>query len=47
MVEARADFARDLQRRIPEVTWGLTAEELAAQTGGLALVQIEDIVQRE
>ena len=45
-VEARADFARDLQRRIPEVTWGLTAEELAAQTGGLALVQIEDIVQR-
>jgi AAA+ superfamily predicted ATPase len=45
-VEARAEFARDLQRRIPEVTWGLSAEELAAQTGGLALVQIEDIVQR-
>jgi AAA+ superfamily predicted ATPase len=45
-VEARADFARDLQRRIPEVTWGLTADELAAQTGGLALVQIEDVVQR-
>ena len=45
-VEARADFARDLQRRIPEVTWGLSADELAAQTGGLALVQIEDIVQR-
>ena len=45
-VEARAEFARDLQRRIPEVTWGLTAEELAAQTGGLSLVQIEDIVQR-
>ena len=45
-VEARADFGRDLQRRIPEVTWGLTADELAAQTGGLALVQIEDIVQR-
>ncbi|HYU43628.1 MAG TPA: ATP-binding protein [Vicinamibacteria bacterium] len=45
-VDARADFARDLQRRIPEVTWGLSAEELAAQTGGLSLVQIEDIVQR-
>ena len=45
-VEARADFARDLQRRIPEVTWGLSADELAAQTGGLSLVQIEDIVQR-
>ena len=45
-VDARADFARDLQRRIPEVTWGLSAEELATQTGGLSLVQIEDIVQR-
>jgi AAA+ superfamily predicted ATPase len=45
-VDARAEFARDLQRRIPEVTWGLSAEELAAQTGGLSLVQIEDIVQR-
>lgn len=45
-LEARADFARDLQRRIPEVTWGLTPDELAAQTGGLSLVQIEDIVQR-
>jgi AAA+ superfamily predicted ATPase len=45
-VDARAEFARDLQRRIPEVTWGLGAEELAAQTGGLSLVQIEDIVQR-
>ena len=45
-VDARADFARDLQRRIPEVTWGLTPEELAAQTGGLGLVQIEDIIQR-
>jgi ATPase family associated with various cellular activities (AAA)/AAA+ lid domain len=45
-LEARTDFARDLQRRLPEVAWGLTAEELAAQTGGLSLVQIEDIVQR-
>ncbi len=45
-LEARADFARDLQRRIPEVTWALTPDELAAQTGGLSLVQIEDIVQR-
>jgi SpoVK/Ycf46/Vps4 family AAA+-type ATPase len=45
-VEARADYARDLQRRIPEVKWGLTADDLAAQTGGLSLVQIEDIVQR-
>jgi AAA+ superfamily predicted ATPase len=45
-LEARADFARDLQQRIPEVVWGLSPEDLAAQTGGLSLVQIEDIVQR-
>jgi AAA+ superfamily predicted ATPase len=45
-LEARADFARDLQARIPEVTWSLTPDDLAAQTGGLSLVQIEDIVQR-
>jgi ATPase family protein associated with various cellular activities (AAA)/AAA+ lid domain-containing protein len=45
-LEARADFARDLQRLLPDVAWGLTPEELAAQTGGLSLVQIEDIVQR-
>jgi AAA+ superfamily predicted ATPase len=45
-LDARADFARDLKARIPEVTWSLTPEELAAQTGGLALVQMEDILQR-
>src|SRR5262249_1435928 len=43
---ARADLARDLHGRIPEVKWELAPEELAAQTGGLSLVQIEDIVQR-
>jgi len=43
---ARADFAHDLQRRLGDVTWGLTPEELAAETGGLSLVQVEDIVQR-
>jgi AAA+ superfamily predicted ATPase len=45
-LEARADFARDLQARIPEVAWALSPDDLAAQTGGLSLVQIEDIVQR-
>ncbi|PYQ48070.1 MAG: hypothetical protein DMF78_22095, partial [Acidobacteria bacterium] len=45
-LEARTDFARDLQRSLPDVAWGLTSDELAAQTGGLSLVQIEDIVQR-
>src|SRR5262249_6449890 len=45
-LEARSDFARELQRRLPDLSWGLTPEELAAQTGGLSLVQIEDVVQR-
>jgi len=45
-VEARADFARDLQRRIPEVKWDLSPDDLAARTGGLSLVQIEDVIQR-
>jgi AAA+ superfamily predicted ATPase len=45
-LEARADFARDLQRRLTDVAWGLEPEDLAAQTGGLSLVQIEDVVQR-
>ncbi|HUG53941.1 MAG TPA: ATP-binding protein [Vicinamibacteria bacterium] len=45
-LEARIAFARDLRDRRPDVEWGLGAEELAAQTGGLSLVQIEDIVQR-
>jgi transitional endoplasmic reticulum ATPase len=43
---ARTDFARDLRERFPDAGWELTPEELAAQTGGLALVQMEDILQR-
>jgi SpoVK/Ycf46/Vps4 family AAA+-type ATPase len=45
-IETRADFARVLRGRFPEVTFGLTPEELAAETGGLSLVQMEDILQR-
>ncbi len=42
----RAIFARDLQSRRPALRWQMTPEQLAAETGGLSLVQIEDIVQR-
>ena len=45
-LEARADFASGLKDRYPSAAWEMTADELAAETGGLALVQIEDIVQR-
>jgi AAA+ superfamily predicted ATPase len=42
----RADFATDLKDRYPGTTWEMTPDALAADTGGLALVQMEDIVQR-
>ncbi|HVQ31667.1 MAG TPA: ATP-binding protein [Vicinamibacteria bacterium] len=44
--EARADFARVLQERFPEVRWEMSPERLAAETGGLSLAQMEDILQR-
>jgi AAA+ superfamily predicted ATPase len=43
---ARTEFARHLKDSFPEVAWTLSPEELAAETGGLALVQMEDILQR-
>jgi SpoVK/Ycf46/Vps4 family AAA+-type ATPase len=43
---ARAEFARALRQRVPDLSWELAPEQLAAETGGLSLVQIEDIVQR-
>jgi AAA+ superfamily predicted ATPase len=43
---ARAAFNADLKDRYPGTTWEMTPDELAAETGGLALVQMEDIVQR-
>lgn len=45
-LEARAAYAQHLREREPGLTWQLTPEQVAAETGGLALVQIEDIVQR-
>jgi SpoVK/Ycf46/Vps4 family AAA+-type ATPase len=42
----RADFARALRERFAEVAWEITPEELGAETGGLSLAQIEDILQR-
>ncbi len=45
-VDERADFTRYLRDQAGALTWELTPEQLAAETGGLSLVQIEDIVQR-
>lgn len=45
-VEARTGFTRYLRQRSSDMTWEVTPEELAAETGGLSLVQIEDVVQR-
>ena len=42
----RAAFAHELQRRWPEVKWEMDPDHLAAETGGLSLVQIEDMAQR-
>jgi SpoVK/Ycf46/Vps4 family AAA+-type ATPase len=45
-LEARTGFLRRLRQADPGMAWELTPEQVAAETGGLALVQIEDIVQR-
>ena len=45
-LEDRVEFARDLKQKWPEVSWELPPEQLGAETGGLSLVQIEDMVQR-
>jgi len=45
-VSIRADFARGLRERFPEVTWEMDEAQLAAETGGLSLAQVEDILQR-
>jgi AAA+ superfamily predicted ATPase len=42
----RTEFAQALQRRSDGLAWELTPPQLAAETGGLSLVQIEDIFQR-
>jgi AAA+ superfamily predicted ATPase len=45
-LDARASFLRRLRAAEPALVWELTPEQVAAETGGLALVQIEDVVQR-
>jgi AAA+ superfamily predicted ATPase len=45
-LDARASFLRDLKPRRPALRWEMEPQQLAAETGGLSLVQIEDIVQR-
>lgn len=45
-LEARSVFARDIAARRSGLTWEMTPQQLAVETGGLSLVQIEDIVQR-
>ena len=45
-LEDRVAFAGELKRRWPEVAWEMEPDQLAAETGGLSLVQIEDMVQR-
>jgi AAA+ superfamily predicted ATPase len=45
-LEARAAFTQHLRDKSGSMTWELAPEQLAAETGGLSLVQIEDIIQR-
>jgi AAA+ superfamily predicted ATPase len=45
-LELRAAYAADLKRERPAAAWEMGTEELARETGGLGLVQIQDIVQR-
>ncbi|HEX6737996.1 MAG TPA: ATP-binding protein, partial [Vicinamibacteria bacterium] len=45
-LEMRSAYARHLHADGSGTVWELTPEQLAAETGGLSLVQIEDIVQR-
>src|SRR5262249_6330768 len=42
----RTDYARKLREDFADVAWELTPEELAAETGGLGLTQMEDVLQR-
>jgi transitional endoplasmic reticulum ATPase len=45
-LRARAEYLKDVQATRAGLKWEMTPDELAAETGGLSLVQIEDIVQR-
>jgi transitional endoplasmic reticulum ATPase len=45
-LEARSEFALHLRDRFPGLSWRIAPQTLAAETGGLGLVQIEDILER-
>jgi AAA+ superfamily predicted ATPase len=43
---ARTEFAHHLREGFSDVGWEMTPEDLARETGGLGLVQMEDVLQR-
>jgi AAA+ superfamily predicted ATPase len=43
---ARTEFAHHLRESFSDVRWEMTPEDLARETGGLGLVQMEDVLQR-
>jgi SpoVK/Ycf46/Vps4 family AAA+-type ATPase len=43
---ARTEFAQHLRESFPDVRWEMSPEDLARETGGLGLVQMEDVLQR-
>jgi AAA+ superfamily predicted ATPase len=43
---ARTEFAAHLRESFSDVRWEMTPEDLARETGGLGLVQMEDVLQR-
>jgi ATP-dependent 26S proteasome regulatory subunit len=43
---ARTVFLKEARVKRPALKWEISEEQLAAETGGLSLVQIEDILQR-
>jgi SpoVK/Ycf46/Vps4 family AAA+-type ATPase len=43
---ARTEFAQQLRESFPDVRWEMSPEDLARETGGLGLVQMEDVLQR-
>jgi AAA+ superfamily predicted ATPase len=43
---ARTEFAAHVRESFSDVRWEMTPEDLARETGGLGLVQMEDVLQR-
>ena len=45
-LQARTEFAEALRETFSDVRWEMSPEDLARETGGLGLVQMEDVLQR-